>query len=130
LIEYASDPGSVSAWRWDDVCDGGFHILHGKTANARRVIPLSNHAAKEIKDSKVAAFVFYEVHHTCLKRRVPHMDPYTLGYVAGHGPPRMTKRYVHPQAETVKAAIEKGSGGHTSGHSEQKAERAALRLSP
>lgn len=35
------------------------------------------------------------------------MDPYTLAYLAGHSDFAMTKRYVHPQAETVRAAMER-----------------------
>ncbi len=32
------------------------------------------------------------------------MDPYTLAYLAGHSDFSTTKRYVHPQTETVLAA--------------------------
>jgi hypothetical protein len=35
------------------------------------------------------------------------MDPWTLAYLAGHRDMSITKRYVHPQAETVRAAIER-----------------------
>ena len=38
------------------------------------------------------------------------MDPYTLAYLAAHSDFAMTKRYVHPQQETVRRAIEKGAG--------------------
>jgi len=44
------------------------------------------------------------------------MDPYTLAYLAGHSDFAMTKRYVHPRQETVRRAMEKARGGHTSGH--------------
>lgn len=35
------------------------------------------------------------------------MDPYTLGYLAGHSDFSTTKRYIHPQAQTVLAAMER-----------------------
>jgi hypothetical protein len=46
------------------------------------------------------------------------MDPYTLAYLAGHSDFSTTRRYVHPQADTVRAAIEKARGGHRIGRSE------------
>ena len=52
------------------------------------------------------------------------MDPYTLAYLAGHSDFSTTKRYVHPQAETVRAAMERvrgAKGGHSFGHSDEKA---------
>jgi len=75
---------------------------------------------RAIKDSKVAPFVFYELRHTCLTRWAEHMDPYTLAYLAGHSDFAMTKRYVHPQKETVRKAMAKVRGGHTSGHTTNK----------
>jgi hypothetical protein len=47
------------------------------------------------------------------------MDPYTLAYLAGHSDFAMTKRYVHPQKEAIRKAMEKGRAGHTSGHTKQ-----------
>jgi len=47
------------------------------------------------------------------------MDPWTLAYLAGHRDMAITKRYIHPADETVRAAIEKArdaQGGHNSGH--------------
>ena len=35
------------------------------------------------------------------------MDPYTLAYIAGHSDFATTKRYVHPQMENVRAAMER-----------------------
>jgi hypothetical protein len=35
------------------------------------------------------------------------MDPYTLAYLAGHSDFATTKRYVHPELRTVRAAMEK-----------------------
>jgi hypothetical protein len=47
------------------------------------------------------------------------MDPWTLAYLAGHRDMAITKRYVHPQADTIREAIEKArvaKSGHTAGH--------------
>lgn len=71
---------------------------------------------KAVKESQVPAFVLYELRRTCLTRWAEHMDPYTLAYLAGPSDSAMTKRYVHPQKETVRKAMEKGRGGHASGH--------------
>ena len=35
------------------------------------------------------------------------MDPFTLAYLAGHSDISITKRYIHPEDETVKAAMER-----------------------
>jgi hypothetical protein len=49
----------------------------------------------------------------------PHMDPWTLAYLAGHRDMNITKRYVHPQEQTIRAAMDRvqvEKGGHTSWH--------------
>lgn len=68
-------------------------------------------------------FELYTLRHTCLTRWAPHMDPWTLAYMAGHRDMNVTKRYIHPQEQTVRAAMERansGRGGHNFGHSTQK----------
>ena len=50
--------------------------------------------------------------------RAAFMDPHTLAYLAGHSDFSTTRRYVHPQADTIKAAMECARGGHRIGHSE------------
>jgi len=75
---------------------------------------------RAVKESKVPAFVLYECRHTCLTRWAEHMDPYTLACPAGHSDFAMTKLYVHPQKETVRKAMAKVRGGHTSGHTTNK----------
>jgi hypothetical protein len=48
------------------------------------------------------------------------MDPWTLAYLAGHRDMNITKRYIHPQEQTILAAMKKArdaQGGHNSGHS-------------
>jgi hypothetical protein len=50
------------------------------------------------------------------------MDPWTLAYLAGHCDMNITKRYLHPQEQTIRAAMDRAEGektGHTSGHSGQ-----------
>jgi integrase len=70
---------------------------------------------KACKRAKVTNCPPYTFRHTCLTRWAGFMDPYTLGYLAGHSDFATTKRYVHPQAHTVTAAIERArnaQGGH------------------
>ncbi len=78
----------------------------------------------DLKLSKVEAFTLYTLRHTCLTRWSSHMDAYTLAYLAGHADFATTKRYIHPQEETVRAAMERArgaKGGHSFGHSDEKA---------
>ena len=135
--------------------DDALRVPFGKTANARRVIPLTPRASAVIEMRRAAArsgglglplrdqerthrkidfeettpeggklaklvpFPLYTFRHTCLTRWAAYMDPYTLAYLAGHSDFSTTKRYVHPQAHTVRQAMERarnGQGGHTSGH--------------
>jgi integrase len=77
--------------------------------------------------AKVAAFSLYTFRHTCLTRWAEYMDPFTLAYLAGHSDFSTTRRYVHPQAETVRAAMERarsGRGRHSSGHTDENAAQA------
>ena len=48
------------------------------------------------------------------------MDPWTLAKLAGHRDMAITKRYIHPEEQTIRAAMEKArnaQGGHNYGHS-------------
>jgi hypothetical protein len=58
------------------------------------------------------------------------MDPYTLAYLAGHSDVGMTRRYVHPQADTIRAAMERAQaasrGSASFGHSGLKADTSGL----
>jgi hypothetical protein len=79
---------------------------------------------KAIQLAKVDPFTLYTLHHTCLKGWAAHMDPYRLAFLAGHSDFSTTKRYLHPQAETVRAAMERvrgAKGGHSFGQSNEKA---------
>ncbi len=60
----------------------------------------------------VHPFTMYDLRHTCLTRWAARMDPYTLAYLAGHSDFSTTRRYVHPQAETVRAALERVRANH------------------
>jgi integrase len=74
-------------------------------------------------EQKFEGFEFYTLRHICLTRWAPHMDPWTLAYLAGHRDMSTTKRYVHPQEQTTRQAIERAReaveslwGGHRLGH--------------
>jgi integrase len=66
---------------------------------------------KAYRLAKVAAFSLYTFRHTCLTRWAEYMDPFTLAYLAGHSDFSTTRRYVHPQPETVRAAMERARHG-------------------
>ncbi len=72
---------------------------------------------KAVALAGIEPFTLYTLRHTCLTRWAAHMDPYTLAYLAGHRDFSTTRRYVHPQAETVLAAFERAREAQTS-HSE------------
>jgi len=55
----------------------------------------------------VQPFPLYTLRHTCLTRWAPHMDPWTLAHLAGHRDMAITKRYIHPQVDTIRAAMER-----------------------
>ena len=87
---------------------------------------LKKQHAKALKFADVETFTLYTFRHTCLTRWSAHMDPYTLAYLAGHSDFSTTKRYVHPQTDTVRAAMERARGergGHSFRHRDEKAAR-------
>jgi integrase len=80
---------------------------------------------KACKNAKVTPFELYTLRHTCLTRWAPHMDPWTLAHLAGHRDMAITKRYIHPQDQQVREAMERAraaQGRHNSGHSGESAE--------
>jgi integrase len=80
-------------------------------------------------DAKLVPFELYTLRHTCLTRWAPHMEPWTLAYLAGHRGMNITKRYVHPQAQTIRAAmdrVQEEKGGHTFGHTAQNSDLEAM----
>jgi len=61
------------------------------------------------------------------------MDPYSLAYFAGHSSFVTTRRYVHPNLETGRAAMERAheaQGRHKNGHSDETAALAPEFQSP
>jgi len=81
------------------------------------------------EDARLGRFEPYTLRHTCLTRWAPHMDLRTLAYLAGHRDMNITKRYVHPQAQTIRAAmdrVQEEKGGHTSGHTAQNSDLEAM----
>ena len=162
LLDCALRPEECFRLRWQDIRSGALHVLFGKTANARRRIPLTERVVERFEERKAAAknewvfpaptrtghiekstlkkqhkracklakleeFTFYTFRHTCLTRWAEVMDPYTLAYLAGHSDFSTTKRYVHPQTETVLAAFERAreaKTGHSFRHSNEKAAEA------
>lgn len=152
LFDGALRPEECFRLRWEDIRDGCLNVLYGKTANARRSVPVSPRIAAilELRRSQIQGdwvfpaptksghieksslrkqhakacaiasiepFDLYTARHTALTRWAPHMDPYVLAKIAGHSDFGTTRRYVHPQAETVLAAMERArnaQGGHKS----------------
>jgi integrase len=81
------------------------------------------------KRYEIQPFPLYTLRHTCLTRRAPHMDARTLAYLAGHRDMFITKRQVHPQADTFREAVGEARvarSGHASGPTDEVA--SAVRL--
>ena len=115
------EPGTVKR-QHRQACEGKQNTL----ANARG-------QSSEPMRWNVEPFPLYTLRHTCLTRWAPHMDPWTLAYLAGHRDMSITKRYVHPQEHNTRAAIEaarKALGRHSSGHTADLVRRHVLRDRP
>jgi len=94
---------------------------------------LKKQHSRACKESGVGEFVLYTFRHTCLTRWAVYMDVYTLAYLAGHSDFSMTRRYVHPQEDTIREAMErarKGRGGHKIGHTDEKPAQARITPEP
>jgi site-specific recombinase XerD len=156
LIDCALRPEECFRLQPKNLVEGGFEIKHGKTAKARRRIPMtprvkailevrlglsagsrwifpastqSGHIEKStlrkphattlreatrmlreqtgLKTAAVESFKLYDLRHTCLTRWAPHMDPWTLMYLAGHADMATTKRYIHPQDAPTQEAMKR-----------------------
>ena len=60
---------------------------------------------------------------------VTQIQSLVMAYLAGHRDMAITKRYMHPQAETIREAVEKarvGKSGHNSGHTRDVAATARI----
>jgi len=77
---------------------------------------LKKQQARVFRLTGINPFELYCLRHTCLTRWAPKMDPFTLAYLAGHTDISITKRYVHPEDETVKAAMERVAAEHGTPH--------------
>jgi integrase len=83
-----------------------------KKQHAKALSEATRILREETRDAKRAlvGFELYTLRHTCLTRWAPHMDPWTLAYLAGHRDMNITKRYIHPQHQTIPDAMEKARG--------------------
>jgi integrase len=119
LRRRVSQVGSRSVWVFPAPTRSG-HIepssLKKQHANAVKEATRALRAA-EGPEASFTTFDLYTLRHTCLTRWAPHMDPWTLAYLAGHTDMSITKRYVHPQEGPIREAMERVRGGHKSGHS-------------
>lgn len=161
LLDCGLRPEECHRLRWEYVRDGALHIPFGKTANARRSIPLPSRSAAILETRRSIApesnWVFsaptksghvgqsslkkrhaaacklagieplpvYTFRHTCLTRWAGYMDPWTLAYFAGHSDFETTRRYIHPNLDSGREAMERArvaQGGHKNGHSGEKAD--------
>jgi len=171
LLDCGLRPEECYRLRWEHYRDGALLIPFGKTANARRTLPLPQRvdAILEMRRTVTASeWVFpaptksghieqsslkkghrkacaiaglepiplYTFRHTCLTRWADHMDPYSLAYFAGHSSFVTTRRYVHPNLDTGRAAMERAQraqeaqGRHKNGHSDETAALGADSKSP
>ena len=105
--------------------DGSSWLFPAPTASGHiEPSSLKKQHAKACRLAKIEPFDLYTFRHTCLTRWAPHMDVFTLQYLAGHSDIRTTRRYVYPQQQdTLKAMARarKAQRGHTSRHTEKKA---------
>jgi integrase len=79
-------------------------------------IELKKPHARACRIAGIEYFPPYTFRHTCLTLWSTHMDP--LAYFAGHSDFATTRRYVHPNPETGREAMERAreaQGRHNSG---------------
>jgi integrase len=68
---------------------------------------LKKQHARACVAAKITSFVPYTFRHTCLTRWAAILDPYTLAYLAGHSHFGTTRRYVHPNLNTAREALDR-----------------------
>ena len=104
--------------------DGSSWLFPAPTASGHiEPSSLKKQHARALKLGKLESFDLYTFRHTCLTRWAPHMDVFTLQYLAGHSDIRTTKRYVHPQQQDTLKAMSRARvarRGHTSRHTAAK----------
>lgn len=106
LIEMRVSTAGESLWLFPASTASG----HVEPSSVRR------HHRNAWAAAKLDRFDLYTLRHTCLTRWAPHMDPWTLSYLAGHRDMAITKRYVHPQPENILRAMEVVQARHDSRH--------------
>jgi integrase len=74
---------------------------------------LKKQHARACDAAKLTPFVPYTFRHTCLTRWAAILDPYTLAYLAGHSHFGTTRRYVHPNLNTAREALERARSAQT-----------------
>jgi len=108
---------------------GHIELSSLKKQHAKAISEATRILREKTGDTKRSSAGFeYTLRHTWLTRWAPHMDPWTLAYLAGHRDMNITQRYVHPQEHTILDAMEEAgvaNGGHNSGHNAKRAEVAA-----
>ena len=127
VLERRLTKSAAGAWVFPAPTQSG-HIEPSslKKQHAKAVSEASRILRMETGDQKrtFTGFELYTLRHTCLTRWAPHMDPRTLAYLAGHRDMNITKRYVHPQEQAIRDAMEKArevSGRHNCGHNAENA---------
>ena len=73
-------------------------------------------------------FDLYSLRHTCLTRWAPHMDPWTLMRLAGHRDMATTMRYIHPEDDTTRQAMQRARDAVDRRRVNEAVERARLAL--
>jgi hypothetical protein len=103
-------------------CATGHNIFPAPTARGHiEPSSLKRQHRKVCRGAGLEHFPLYTLRHTCLTGWASHMDPRTLAYLAGHRDMSITKRYIHPQEHTTRAAMDRArdaQGAHKNGHSE------------
>jgi integrase len=122
ILDMRLTKAANATWVFPAPTQGG-HIEKSslRKQHAKTVSKATRLLREETGDPKRAfeGFELYVLRHTCLTRWAPHMDPWTLAYLAGHRDMNITKRYVHPQEKPILDAMEKArvaKGGHKFGH--------------
>ena len=76
-------------------------------ADATRI--LKEHTVSE--EAKFEGFECSRLRHTCLTRWAPHMDPWTLGYLAGHRDMNISAMFIRRSRQF--AAIDRAQAGES-----------------
>jgi integrase len=107
------------------IAEGGPWVFPAKTMSGHiEPSSLKKQHPRALRVSGVEPFDLYTLRHTCLTRWAPHMDPWTLAYLAGLRDMNITKRYVHPQEHTIREAMDEARnarGGRSFGHNAESA---------